>query len=152
MTELALTARRRRRIVVVLSPAARLDCDSARAPEAELSAIAGCGRCAAPDRAGIVDFVPAGPRTLLTGAVACQREGNEPVLAAFQSGCGAVLEADGLWPAPKCHESVDAALDACALGGPGDGAAIRKNRGGLSRAHMLPLEGFPDAGSDPGSR
>ena len=125
MTMAGDTSHREGGPVVILSPSGRLDGDSARVLEAELSAIAGCGARAVLDCGGIVDIDPAGLPALFSGALTCLREGNELVFAALRPGCRAVLEADGPWPAVKCHDTVEAALDACAGGRRGDGAAIR---------------------------
>ena len=149
MTMVGDTSRRDGGPVVILAPSGRLDGDNARALEAELSAIAGCGARAVLDCGGIVDIGPAGLRALFAGALACLREGNELVLAAVRPGCRAVLAADGLWGALKCHDTVEAALDACARGGPGDGAGMRISQRQEGDTVVLSSSGQLDAGTAP---
>ena len=132
--------------VVILSP--RLDGDTARGVEGGLSAMAGRGRRAVPDCAGIVDIGPAGLRALLAGACLCG--GRELVLAALRPGCRAVLAADGLWPALKCQDTVEAAPDACARGRTGDGNAMRIPVRQEPGRVVLSLSGRLDAATEPG--
>ncbi|MCY3671974.1 MAG: hypothetical protein OXH14_12985 [Alphaproteobacteria bacterium] len=143
------TAAGREGTVVILSPSGRLDGDIAWAVEGGLSAIAGRGHRAVLDCAGIVDIGPAGLRALLVGAIACLCEGNELVLAALRPGCRAVLAADGLQAALKCQDTVEAALDAYARSGPGDGNAMRISVRQEPGAVVLSLSGRLDATTAP---
>ena len=133
--------------VVILSP--WLDGDTAWVVEAGLADIAGRGRRAVLDCAGIVDIGPDGMRALFSGAIACLSGGNELILTALRPGCRVVLAADGLWPALKYQDTVEAALDTHARGGTGDGNAMRISVRQEAGTVVLPLSGRLDTATAP---